>query len=432
MNEGSGVWLKNIVTLRKSRNISQAQMARTLNIAPQLMSLYERGVNKLPLSHLIAICRAYQVSPDELLGLQQIDDSWLNNTEGLRLGKSVSDNIYQLRKYRGMSQAELGRLLGLSTMTVLCYEQGKHKLPIPVFCAMCELFGVRPVSFLGMTDEFSSQGAKTERYQRKHQKRCVYYNKEAGCCQKTEGDCVGSHFCDCYREEGWPEKPYAKVPSPPVRRVVKKEQRSLNVEVAVGGFAIIDSTRYLVRAVETDENGETRYACQRVFTYKTVEDKESNPRWICQNYFLGDLKTHWFTRDQISSAEPIPPEEWQAFMDRSAATPRNQSEAAEQSVSSRTGQTVWRTDRAERKEREGLDRKAYKIVPYEGRLHWAPGSKPYAYMYILSKQGTKIFVNVDKRNMIIYVARKLYNKYISVFRDASGIRLCPAEKNQNG
>ena len=155
MNEGSGVWLKNIVTLRKSRNISQAQMARTLNIAPQLMSLYERGVNKLPLSHLIAICRAYQVSPDELLGLQQIDDSWLNNTEGLRLGKSVSDNIYQLRKYRGMSQAELGRLLGLSTMTVLCYEQGKHKLPIPVFCAMCELFGVRPVSFLGMTDEFS-------------------------------------------------------------------------------------------------------------------------------------------------------------------------------------------------------------------------------------------------------------------------------------
>ena len=59
--------------LRESRDLKQSDIAMVLNTTQQVYSLYETGINELPLRHLITLCRFYHVSADYLLGLNWED-----------------------------------------------------------------------------------------------------------------------------------------------------------------------------------------------------------------------------------------------------------------------------------------------------------------------------------------------------------------------
>ena len=61
--------MNQLKTLRKSRNISQAEVAAKLGIKPAAVSKYETG--RVPLSEdsIEKLCRMLHVSADELLGL---------------------------------------------------------------------------------------------------------------------------------------------------------------------------------------------------------------------------------------------------------------------------------------------------------------------------------------------------------------------------
>ena len=56
--------------LREDRDLTQAQIARLLNITQQVYSRYEKGINELPVRHLVTLCRFYGVSADKILGLK--------------------------------------------------------------------------------------------------------------------------------------------------------------------------------------------------------------------------------------------------------------------------------------------------------------------------------------------------------------------------
>lgn len=55
--------------LREDRDLTQAQVAKVLGTTQQVYSRYEKGINELPVRHLLTLCRFYQVSADYLLGL---------------------------------------------------------------------------------------------------------------------------------------------------------------------------------------------------------------------------------------------------------------------------------------------------------------------------------------------------------------------------
>lgn len=57
--------------LREDGDYTQKQIADILNTTQQVYSRYEKGVNELPLRHLVALCRFYNVSSDYILGLEQ-------------------------------------------------------------------------------------------------------------------------------------------------------------------------------------------------------------------------------------------------------------------------------------------------------------------------------------------------------------------------
>lgn len=58
-----------IKDLRNDNDLTQAQIAQVLRTTQTNYSDYERGIHELPISHLITLCKIYNVSADYILGL---------------------------------------------------------------------------------------------------------------------------------------------------------------------------------------------------------------------------------------------------------------------------------------------------------------------------------------------------------------------------
>ncbi|MDD3243229.1 MAG: helix-turn-helix transcriptional regulator [Eubacteriales bacterium] len=57
--------------LREDRDLSQNDIAAVLGTTQQVYSRYEKGINELPLRHLVTLCRYFKVTPDYILGLSR-------------------------------------------------------------------------------------------------------------------------------------------------------------------------------------------------------------------------------------------------------------------------------------------------------------------------------------------------------------------------
>lgn len=63
------LYIERIKQFRQATGTTQAQIAETLGITHQQYFKYEKGINELPIRYLVAICKAYNLSADWLLGL---------------------------------------------------------------------------------------------------------------------------------------------------------------------------------------------------------------------------------------------------------------------------------------------------------------------------------------------------------------------------
>lgn len=63
-------YLEKLRDLRTERALSQADIADLLQTTQQYYSKYERGINEIPVRHIVTLCRFYGVSADWLLGLK--------------------------------------------------------------------------------------------------------------------------------------------------------------------------------------------------------------------------------------------------------------------------------------------------------------------------------------------------------------------------
>jgi len=55
--------------LREDKDLTQADIAKVLGTTQQVYSRYEKGINQIPLHHLVTLCKFYKVSSDYILGL---------------------------------------------------------------------------------------------------------------------------------------------------------------------------------------------------------------------------------------------------------------------------------------------------------------------------------------------------------------------------
>lgn len=62
-------YIKRIRDLREDHDLTQQEVADILGTSQTMYARYERGANELPLHHLIALCKLYNVSADYVLCL---------------------------------------------------------------------------------------------------------------------------------------------------------------------------------------------------------------------------------------------------------------------------------------------------------------------------------------------------------------------------
>lgn len=57
--------------LREDNDYTQKEIADVLNTTQQVYSRYEKGINEMPIRHLVELCKFYNVSADYILGLNK-------------------------------------------------------------------------------------------------------------------------------------------------------------------------------------------------------------------------------------------------------------------------------------------------------------------------------------------------------------------------
>ncbi|MBP3402026.1 MAG: helix-turn-helix transcriptional regulator [Clostridia bacterium] len=62
-------YYKRVRDLREDNDKSQSQIAEYLNMKQQQYARYENGIQEIPLHHMVALARYYNVSLDYLAGL---------------------------------------------------------------------------------------------------------------------------------------------------------------------------------------------------------------------------------------------------------------------------------------------------------------------------------------------------------------------------
>ncbi len=82
-----------LLELRKSKGLTQADMAKLLKITPQAYSLYETNKNNISNETLCILADFFEVSTDYLLGRQESIPSFLSENERyvIELYRSLDD-----------------------------------------------------------------------------------------------------------------------------------------------------------------------------------------------------------------------------------------------------------------------------------------------------------------------------------------------------
>ncbi len=130
---------KTLKELRKQKNLTQNQFSEILGVHLQTVSKWERDIELPDLAILHLIASTLDVSIDTLLSVD-CDDSARGSFSSTKMG----DGIYRFRKSYGLTQAELGKKLGVSSDTISKWERGVILPKIDMLVTVANVFNVSP------------------------------------------------------------------------------------------------------------------------------------------------------------------------------------------------------------------------------------------------------------------------------------------------
>lgn len=108
--------------IREDHDISQKEMANILGVTRSAYSLWELGINIIPLKPLVTYANYFNYSIDYVLGLT--NDRKKNNVTPVLDLKVLGNNIKNLRIKNELSQENLANILGVTQACIVRYEKG--------------------------------------------------------------------------------------------------------------------------------------------------------------------------------------------------------------------------------------------------------------------------------------------------------------------
>lgn len=140
--------------MRKAANITQTQLADKLNLHPQTVSKWERGLSEPDISQLGEIAAALGITMEKLCGQAEAEQTFVGDFHVEQLGKMISEQ----RIARNESQEQLASFMQTSTDAVSRWERGVTCPDVAKLIALADHFAL-PVSRLwcGIGEEQSTE-----------------------------------------------------------------------------------------------------------------------------------------------------------------------------------------------------------------------------------------------------------------------------------
>ncbi len=108
--------------IREDHDISQEKMATILGVKRSTYSLWELGINIIPLKNLYDYASYFELSIDYVLGLTTVKKK-SSSKKGLDLNL-LGTNIKSIRLRNHLSQENVADLLGVTQACIARYEKG--------------------------------------------------------------------------------------------------------------------------------------------------------------------------------------------------------------------------------------------------------------------------------------------------------------------
>ena len=126
--------------IREDKDINQEKMANILGVKRSTYSLWELGVNIIPLNYLVAYADYFDLSLDYVLNLTNNRKN-KNLIKGLNL-KTLGKNIKLVRVNNELSQENIAQMLGVSQACIAKYENGNVMISTINLFNFCKEFNI--------------------------------------------------------------------------------------------------------------------------------------------------------------------------------------------------------------------------------------------------------------------------------------------------
>lgn len=126
--------------IREDYGINQEKISEILGVKRSTYSLWELGINIIPLSNLCDFADHFNLSIDYVLSLTN-DRSNKNFKKGLDL-KILGNNLKSIRIKNNLSQENIASLLGVTQACIVRYEKGLICISVSNLYKFCKEFNI--------------------------------------------------------------------------------------------------------------------------------------------------------------------------------------------------------------------------------------------------------------------------------------------------
>ncbi len=127
-----------IKAIREKYNLNRNQFARTIGISPSAIQYIEIGKTKPSIDTIKKICEIYDESADWIISGK------LQNETKEKINMNIGERIRAERKKKGLTQKELGELIGRSAAQITKIESNQADMPLSLFIKICNILHISP------------------------------------------------------------------------------------------------------------------------------------------------------------------------------------------------------------------------------------------------------------------------------------------------
>lgn len=139
--------------LRKSKNITQVEFVKIINMSQNGYSQYESEINDMPTDLLRKLSDFYNTSIDYILGITDVKENYPKSIFKNDKNVKILNRLKEIREDRDLFQKDIANIIGMSQTGYSNYETGVCDIPTKILKELAYYYDVSIDYLLYMTDE---------------------------------------------------------------------------------------------------------------------------------------------------------------------------------------------------------------------------------------------------------------------------------------